>query len=770
MTSSTGTSDPAAPGRGRNRRPGAARVPGDPRVTTLGLRGWVDRGVALMCLAALVPTLTLAYHQLPLMRPEWLMVVVGAIVASSILMPVYAWSDRGVRLPAVVFASAVLAGMLSWPLAWLGGDPPGEQPWLWMGLIVATACTAIVFGYRIGLAYLGACAVATFVVRLTPSGGAASVLLAFQDTLLAVAQPAALIACLHYARRAVRDLDDALARTHTDQAEDAVRQALAAERARLDALVHDEVMTTLVAAARSSDDAASGLADQARAALASLERAEVGASVTDPLSPDQFTWLLEDVVAAVAPTATFGSRVTARAGLLPHAVVTGLAQATREVCLNAARHADATSVAVEVEVGTAGACPVVRVTVTDDGVGFDPDRVAPERLGLRVSVRERLRVLGGDAQLDAAPGRGTRAVLTWSGPEVDAESATSAARRTDFWFDHPIFIDQDVAPYAYAMGGLMTVYTLVGWLSIGLYRSPVLAGVAFVLVAIATPLALSSVGRQMTPTRSWGIVALALAASLLSLLALEPGRWLANTTWFSGAVCLLLVTVRSGNRPVPAWVGASLHGIVVLLVAATTPVDFVNVLGVALAPLVWVGLLEFFIDWLGRVQVQLEDAEARTLAASAANATAFGSLVLREVWLTDLRAQVGPLLQKLAVRDQPLTDADRALCLVTEGALRDQIRARNLTSPALAALILEARLRGVQVTLVDNRGSDLPPNVRAAALRRLEATVRAMASGRLVARTAPEGYDEAVTIVAVGTGGAATLTTIDNDGAITVRS
>lgn len=71
------------------------------------------------------------------------------------------------------------------------------------------------------------------------------------------------------------------------------------------------------------------------------------------------------------------------------------------------------------------------------------------------------------------------------------------------------------------------------------------------------------------------------------------------------------------------------------------------------------------------------------------------------------------------------------------------------------------------MVLVDNRGSRLPEAVRLATLRRLEQLVRTSTSGRIVARTAPEGYSEAVTILTVDA--ERNLTTIDETGTVTVR-
>jgi PAS domain S-box-containing protein len=55
----------------------------------------------------------------------------------------------------------------------------------------------------------------------------------------------------------------------------------------------------------------------------------------------------------------------------------------------------------------------VLLSISDDGCGFDLNRMAGNRQGMGVqNIIERVRMLGGRVQLDTAPGRGTRVVVT----------------------------------------------------------------------------------------------------------------------------------------------------------------------------------------------------------------------------------------------------------------------------------------------------------------------------------------------------------------------
>jgi signal transduction histidine kinase len=59
----------------------------------------------------------------------------------------------------------------------------------------------------------------------------------------------------------------------------------------------------------------------------------------------------------------------------------------------------------------------VHIVVADDGRGFDVEEVPAERLGLRVSIRERLAKVGGRAQIRTAPGEGTVVTILWPSSE-----------------------------------------------------------------------------------------------------------------------------------------------------------------------------------------------------------------------------------------------------------------------------------------------------------------------------------------------------------------
>lgn len=81
-----------------------------------------------------------------------------------------------------------------------------------------------------------------------------------------------------------------------------------------------------------------------------------------------------------------------------------LFRAIQEVLGNAARHGQATLVKVNLDMGE----DRVRVSIDDNGRGFDPESLQQSNsLGLKL-IRERSEMLGGILEVDSNPGKGTR--------------------------------------------------------------------------------------------------------------------------------------------------------------------------------------------------------------------------------------------------------------------------------------------------------------------------------------------------------------------------
>jgi two-component system sensor histidine kinase DegS len=83
-------------------------------------------------------------------------------------------------------------------------------------------------------------------------------------------------------------------------------------------------------------------------------------------------------------------------------------RAVQELLGNAARHSQAASIKMHVDMGNEN----VRVSVDDNGKGFDPEAVQTgNSLGLKL-IKERTEMLGGSFEMDSSIGKGARIVFS----------------------------------------------------------------------------------------------------------------------------------------------------------------------------------------------------------------------------------------------------------------------------------------------------------------------------------------------------------------------
>jgi two-component system NarL family sensor kinase len=199
-----------------------------------------------------------------------------------------------------------------------------------------------------------------------------------------------------------------------------------AERRRLAADIHDGISQRMVSLwyhLSAADDAnphdpeqvASALAkakELASAALDEARRAIVGLrpAVLDDLGLGPG---LETLATGLPGTAV---EVAVEPCPLPAHVETALFRIAQEALQNVAKHAHARHVRVELRGQRGG----VRLVVSDDGCGFDPDRVRSDRrrdaYGL-TGIRERAALVGATVHVTSRPGEGTTITVAVPAPK-----------------------------------------------------------------------------------------------------------------------------------------------------------------------------------------------------------------------------------------------------------------------------------------------------------------------------------------------------------------
>jgi signal transduction histidine kinase len=190
-------------------------------------------------------------------------------------------------------------------------------------------------------------------------------------------------------------------------AADAARER---ERARINELVHDRVLATLLTAAREIPGSGGLERRDAQRALEGLQALLRDDSVPEDLPGEQLVWKLQAIATELLPEALFNYDLDDPQEL-PGDAVEALIDAAEEAMRNSKRHAGRANRTVHVRVGRGSA----DIDVLDDGMGFERGAVPTGRLGLSDSVEGRMRALpGGSATVVSQPGVGTRVTVRWT--------------------------------------------------------------------------------------------------------------------------------------------------------------------------------------------------------------------------------------------------------------------------------------------------------------------------------------------------------------------
>ncbi|CAN5196657.1 hypothetical protein BH11ACT5_BH11ACT5_10970 [soil metagenome] len=200
-----------------------------------------------------------------------------------------------------------------------------------------------------------------------------------------------------------------------DELEEETRRLAVEEnmRARVTAAVHDTLLNDLSLVMNAPDELDERITARLRSDIATLTSAEwAKESAEAVIIDDQDSDLRNRIMLMMSDLQWRGLTVHVTGSgsgiyrLAPE-VATALVDSIRACLENVLRHSGSSVAEVDLAYDDAE----LTVIVSDQGTGFDPKAIPPDRLGVRFSVVDRIRAAGGSTRIWSAPGAGTSIII-----------------------------------------------------------------------------------------------------------------------------------------------------------------------------------------------------------------------------------------------------------------------------------------------------------------------------------------------------------------------
>lgn len=356
--------------------------------------------------------------QIPNRSPVLDVLFKAGIPATVIVCLLIRRSLLWIRISAGTSAVLILAGFVCWHLGLLGdGSQVESKPWSNGIAPIGVALAAVALRTVASMIYNGVFGMALVLVPATASGNTRDWYDAAQDALLCMALGVVIIAQMTALRNAATASDQAALRAVSTFGDVARAEAIRVERSRLDALIHDSVMATLIVAAQAqSQEVIRAAGKAASAALTELTAImSTREDDTTTIGRQEFLNRLTAATAPYSPIVTHRLHGPDHVNFLPVGASRAIVQATTEAVRNSGRHAGTgpATVTVSTQRSSAASPAEVVVEISDKGPGFDINGIPPRRFGVRVSIIQRMRDAKGEVHIVSSPQHGTTVRLVW---------------------------------------------------------------------------------------------------------------------------------------------------------------------------------------------------------------------------------------------------------------------------------------------------------------------------------------------------------------------
>lgn len=319
------------------------------------------------------------------------------------------WFGKGKFWP-IFYSATVLLIVFLIPFSGIqeSGLAGNTRPWIWWAIGFSTILFAVLTRASQWASYLFVISGAWLYVEFEIFGET-RLLQAGLDAAFFVVYCLAVMALVSLVRQGARETDLANGEAIQSSLEQARIEAVERERQRVDALVHDQVLHTLLLAARAqTKEERLAASNSAQVAITALNRAQLEQERAETVTTAGLFRALESAAMKLDPRIQVETRGSS-ADTIPPEVAQAITEATLQALDNSIQHSGAEIIGVLLSSDASG----VEFKVSDNGIGFRPERVSKDRIGISTSIHQRLRSIGGTAKVRSSPGAGTIVTLRW---------------------------------------------------------------------------------------------------------------------------------------------------------------------------------------------------------------------------------------------------------------------------------------------------------------------------------------------------------------------
>ncbi|NQX28337.1 hypothetical protein HQQ81_13400 [Microbacteriaceae bacterium VKM Ac-2854] len=244
------------------------------------------------------------------------------------------------------------------------------------------------------------------------------------------------------------------------------------------------------------------------------------------------------------------------------------------------------------------------------------------------------------------------------------------------------------------------------------------------------------------------VVVAAPSITVLGWWGLRPSGWEGSfATWFLGATAFTLFALCLRGRLVSALIA---HAAVVAVTLAWMPaIDHDPLFGITATMRYSILLICAVLFRIGLLhatnRMRAVRAQRQEIAAAAADAE--GRFEVREQRVRFIADLAEPILARVAAGEPHSAELTRDAANV-EASIRDSLRAFGLVREPLLSAVRAARLRGVDVVLLDDSDGDIAEGALDRVATTAARTLGDVGFGRVTIRLLPPGREAVATIVA----------------------